>query len=53
MVTKEKPECPEARKCWYDREIVLCQLNRNKVCVLETGDTCEYYKEWLKEIRDE
>ncbi len=48
MVAKDKPECPEAQKSWYD-DTRICQLNRNKVCLLETGDTCEYYEEWLKE----
>jgi len=52
MEAKEKPECPESKKRRYDY-IRLCQLTRNKVCLLESGNICEYYKEWLKEIEIE
>ena len=56
MVTKEKPECPRAKKSWYD-DTRLCQLSgqfsrEQKICLLETGGICEYYEEWLKEIRE-
>jgi len=56
MATKEKPECPEAKKSWYNGTR-LCQLTgefprEQKFCLLESGDTCIYYEKWLKEITE-
>ena len=49
MVTasREKPECPQLKRHWHDGT-PLCKLN-DKFCFLESGTTCDYYEEWLKE----
>ena len=49
MVTKEKPACPESYSSWYN-DVRLCNLKGHKtICLLESGNTCDYYEELLKE----
>jgi len=39
--------CPDSRRSWYC-DVALCNLN-DKICLLESGDKCPYYEEWLEE----
>ena len=47
-LSKEELICPDSKRTWYS-EISKCNLN-DKSCLLETGDDCPYYQEWLEEV---
>ena len=51
MAVDTKPRCPDARTSWY-QDVDLCNLN-DKVCLLEAGDRCPYYEEYLEELKKE
>ena len=53
IMTKKnpKPRCPDAKTGWYS-DMDICTLN-SKLCVLESGEKCPYYEEWLKEENNE
>ena len=51
MTIEEKPKCPGSRRSWYNG-VALCHLN-DKICLLETDDTCEDYEDYLKELKEE
>ncbi len=40
--------CPDSKRTWY-MDVALCNLN-DKYCLLESGDECPYYEEFLKEV---
>ena len=44
---KEKPGCPEARKGWYN-DMDICKES-GRLCVLESGEECPIYNEYLEE----
>lgn len=45
-----KPRCPEAVSYWEGLD--TCNLN-DKTCLLESGDECPYYNEYLEELQKE
>jgi len=47
LFKKDELICPESKRTWYS-EVARCNLN-DKYCLLETGDTCPYYEEYLEE----
>ena len=50
LFNKEELICPDSKRSWYS-EIALCNLN-DKYCLLETGNDCPYYQEWLEEQKE-
>jgi len=48
VIIQDEHRCPEARRV---ADVNICGLD-NKVCLLETGDTCDVYNDWLKEVHD-
>jgi len=50
-MNEEKFSCPESKQIVY-YPVPRCNLN-DKLCVLESGYSCPYYKDYLKEVASE
>ena len=49
LTAYDERECPEARhKRAGDEVYDICNLN-DKICLLVSGDKCEYFEEYLEE----
>jgi len=48
---EEIPKCPDAKVGWYSG-MWICKLN-GKLCLLEVGEECPYYEEFLEELSKE
>jgi len=48
---EERPKCPDAKVSWYNG-MWICNLN-GKLCLLESGEECPYYEEYLEELNKE
>ena len=51
-----EPKCPDSRSRFISLEdkhevVTTCDLN-GKSCLVEQGQECEIYNEWLKEEQD-
>ena len=47
----DETRCPHRQSTWAEG-VDMCELV-DKYCLLETGDECDVYKEYLRELEDE
>ena len=48
---EEQSKCPESKQTVF-YPVARCNLN-DKICLLESGNKCSYYEEYLEQLKKE